>query len=1092
MALALLLLSPNEPVSAQDARSRSHGHGMWTKGLTQEQNDDKEGALRSYAGVNRNDTVFERALLRRVNILLQTDRSAEALPLCDEGIEIDGDHTALFHMTKGAALVELDKHQEALDALNGAIATYPGNFRLRHLRALAFQEMGRNEDALRAFQENVVRFPMQQEAHMSLAVLAQREGRTSQAALSALMAMVMGWGSDRSERILIYADELLAGKLEDEPKGIDITKGDDFAELDLLLANQVAMNKKYQVEPDLPYPIVRQGHLLLSSLKDVPEGDGFWNRYYVPFFKRLMSDGHFEAFMYHCMSNSRDEKVKSLVGKKMKDVQEFRRALFPIVNEQYATFPDTMAGITRPLHHSWNDDNDLNAYGDGDATKDEQTGQWIFFHPNGALSARGSFDAAHKKDGQWFNYYDNGHLQRESYWKSGEQNGMYKSWYGSGVPLDSVNVVADKAEGLFTLRAPSGRIRSRRVFVADEATGPATYYYACDAREFSAQLTNDKANGELIGYYPDGTKKWSGTFQDNQRHGMVEDFHPNAQMRSRGTYEMGDRNGAFVEWYPNGTKKEEASYLKGHFSGKRTTWYAHGGMDAEELYDEQGRETGVHKQYREEGSLYNEFEYNKGLLVRYRYFDTTGKVIGEGKRSSGRFNFVGFTLEGNKRMEGSYLDEGAKDGTWKWYWPDGTLRSEETLKAGAWNGTKRDHTRNGKLQTEYRYLPGKSDTGPYTEYFQDGKIASQGYVEDGSRNGELRHFDPDGTVLDELYFVDGEQQGWQRYYDSDGVVRLEELMASGFLRELVEYDATGKEYERVKIQPGAFVMELHLPDGKLDVRINYRNGVKHGIATWFYPDGSKESEGSYFEGEQDGVWAAWYPNGQKSWERTYAMGADKGVRKSWYMDGTLELEESYEHGYSTGYKSYHQNGKLSIDRPHVVSEDHGAIKSYGPAGDLQLVRYFSHARLYGYSYATADGKLVDTIPLPEGSQKLRPLYANGKPSREMDYRNGEIDGSYREFHPNGKVLEEAVYAGGQRNGVNKEYTAEGVVLAESNWLHDERHGMQTTYWTNGKPQEKAQWTYGELHGDRILHDKTGKPTLIITYRHGNAVGMRRP
>ncbi|HRH39342.1 MAG TPA: tetratricopeptide repeat protein, partial [Flavobacteriales bacterium] len=293
---------------SQDARSRRHGYDMLVKGIEQENKDDNEGALKTYALVHRNDSVYEDVLVRRISIMMQTEKVAEALPLCEEGIVIAGEHLMLFHLSKGACLSELKRYDEAMTTYDRAIALYPGSFRLRYLRALCLKEKGDHAAAFKAMQDNAVRFPLQRDAHVALANYALNEGRLSQAALPALMSLVMRWGDKRGEELLIYADKLLDNKFDRASVGLDVGEGDVFAEVDLLLENKVAMNKNYKCEPDLNYPLVRQGHLLLHALKDMPASDGFYSSYYLPFFKKLVASGRFEGFMYHCISNSRDEK----------------------------------------------------------------------------------------------------------------------------------------------------------------------------------------------------------------------------------------------------------------------------------------------------------------------------------------------------------------------------------------------------------------------------------------------------------------------------------------------------------------------------------------------------------------------------------------------------------------------------------------------------------------------------------------------------------------------------------------------------------------------------------------------------------------
>ena len=1093
---ALLLAAAVQLVAlttvAQDAKPRNHGYEMLKKGIELEEMESYAGAAEVYATVNRNDSVYERVLLRHISVLIKQDKHSDALPLCDRGMGIGGDHAHRFLINKGVCYSGMKEYDKAIAVFDQGIARYPGNFNMRDLRAIAFEEKGDVKTALAAMKDNAKHFPMHQEAHMSLGNAAFHEGKTSQASLAYFMAMIVKWGDTRSEVALGLADGMLNGNLDHEPKGYDLAQGDDFAELDLLLANRVAMNKSYKMKPDLPYPIVRQGHFLLNSLKDMPTGDGFWSTYYVPVFKKMVAQGQFEAFAYHCLGNSSDPKVSSYATKHKGDLDEFRQSLATLLREAYATFEDSCGGTVKPVFHVWNDDQGLLGVGEGDINKDEHVGPWVFYLDNGSVSARGSFNAEHKKEGEWTSYFNNGVKARAVMWDNDEETGLYRTWYRNGVPKDSLRVAKGVGEGPYTEWWDTGRIKSRKTFTASELTGPASFYHANNALDYKVDLVKDNNNGPVTAYHPNGKVKFTGAFKDDKRDGVIETFYTNGAKESTYTYAEGKRNGPFTEWYRNGQKQEEGTCTDNNVTGKRTVWNANGNVASEEEYDANGREQGLHKGYTMEGALYTELEYNRGMLIRYRYFDRSGKMLSEAKRSSGKFNFVGYTPGGAKQMEGSYLDEGAKTGPWKWYWPDGTLQSEESQKSGKVDGTQRSYFENGKLKMEYRYLPGKGRTGPYSDFRMDGTVDDQGYVEDGELNGELRRALPNGKVYAHEYYEGGNRTGWQSFYDMDGVLETEERLEDGFVREVVSFGTDGKEYQRIVIGHGAFVFDSKYADGKQRSRVEYMNMVRNGLATWYYPDGTKEQEGNYLNGEENGVWKGWHPNGKLRYERTFDTGEITGVDKFHNVDGTMDHEETYKDGFSVGNKEFHLNGKVSIEREKRLGQLHGTARSYNMSGDLQLVRYYLNDRLIGYSYNGADGKLVDTIPLGEGVLKLEPKYANGAPSREMTYRNNELDGPYREFYPDGKVMEEATFEGGQLHGVDKEYWPTGKPSAVTNWHYHSRHGEQLVYWDNGQLQDKCQWVYGDRHGERILYDRTGKPTLILTYRDDTVIAMRKP
>lgn len=1089
--LLLALLLSTVHVHAQLPHPLDHGSTMLQQGSELERQNKVAEALDLYATVHRSDSVYERVLLRRMACLRYLERNAEVPSICDEGVALDGEKIVYFLDGKAEALIDLERHDEALAVCNEAVRRFPGHYEPYRLRAVVLEKKNDRAAALAALEDNAVRFPLCREAHMGLAILAQREGRISQAALPLFMALIVRWNDQRAAQILGYADQLLDGKLDKDPKGYDITKGDDFAELDLLLANKVGMDRGYKVKPDLPYAFVRQGHFLLHTLKDHPAGDGFWTTYYVPFFRKVIDRKLFLGCMTHCLSNSGEPRITASISKYKKEVEAFRQALLPLLEECFATFPDSIGNELRPVRHHYNDDGDLFAMGEGNLTDGSQTGPWQLYHATGGLAARIPFGADHRKNGTALNYYDNGMPLRSQEWKNGVEEGLFLSWHRNGALKDSIGVVGGKGNGLFAQYASSGALDMRKTLDHGDITGPATVFHACGTPSAAVKLIKDKIDGEGTWHYPDGRISFTGTYKEGLRNGTCVSYYANGNKESSYTYVNDLHEGVCTDWYSNGAKKSEGTYHAGKPTGQRTTWYITGGVDTEQTFDDQGREQ-LHKGYTEEGQLFTEMGSARGLLMRYRYYDRTGKVLGEGKRAKGRFQLEGFTPDGAKRMRGSYLDEGAKEGAWTWWYPDGTVRSEENLKNGIADGTQREYNTNGKLRTQYDYIPEKGNTGPFTSYAADGTIAAKGWLENGQLNGDRFAFLPDGKLIAHEHYVNGKLEGWQVAYDRDGVLLTERLVVDGTPRKTIHYDTTGKEYERIGEMPGPVTLELIYPDSRPYASLHYMNNTLHGPGIWYYPDGSKAVEGNYLNGERHGTWTYWHPNGQMSTQNTYDLGQLTGTSRAWDIAGTLTNEETYENGLSTSEKAYHPNGKLAIDRPKRAGMMHGAAKSYNTTGDLQLIRYYVNDRLVGYSYNGADGQPVDTIPLEAGLAQLRPKYANGKPSREMDLRNGEIDGPYREFHSDGTLMEEDTYVAGGRQGLCKEFHVNGKPASVCSWVNGERHGEELEYWENGLLRDRCMWVYGQRHGERTLYDKAGKPSLILTYRSGDLRSMRKP
>ena len=192
-ALLITLLCFSVASRAQEARPLDHGSTMLEKGLQLERDDKPAEALALYSTVHRSDSLYERILLRKVVTLYDLERHEELIALCDEGVALEGNLNSTFRVDKGLALVELKRYDEALAVDDATIEAFPGLYQPRRIRALALSAKGERDAYIAALKENAIMFPYQQEAHLSLAAVAQQEGRISQAALSLMIFSLGSW-----------------------------------------------------------------------------------------------------------------------------------------------------------------------------------------------------------------------------------------------------------------------------------------------------------------------------------------------------------------------------------------------------------------------------------------------------------------------------------------------------------------------------------------------------------------------------------------------------------------------------------------------------------------------------------------------------------------------------------------------------------------------------------------------------------------------------------------------------------------------------------------------------------------------------------
>jgi antitoxin component YwqK of YwqJK toxin-antitoxin module len=148
-----------------------------------------------------------------------------------------------------------------------------------------------------------------------------------------------------------------------------------------------------------------------------------------------------------------------------------------------------------------------------------------------------------------------------------------------------------------------------------------------------------------------------------------------------------------------------------------------------------------------------------------------------------------------------------------------------------------------------------------------------------------------------------------------------------------------------------------------------------------------------------------------------------------------------------------------------------------------MARFYIKDRLWAYGSPATDGSVSDTVRVKEGLDSLLTRFANGDSARSMRYRNGELDGEFREYHANGQLMESTMYLAGLETGPTREYHANGQLMILEPHVDGVIHGERVVYWDNGKVRERTQYLQGTQHGTRMLFDRTGK--RIVTYHMRN-------
>lgn len=1047
-------------------------------------------AIAKYEAINENDTTYEAALLEIGVIHYKQKDHAKSEKAFKKGYDLNGEMAHVFAKNMGLLYSEMKEFDKALAWLDATMKEFPRNTDLLYTKGGVYENKGDHKAAMETYMACARSNPYHTRTHLRLSALAVNEGALAQAAMSQFYYLYITDGGDEATNALAWVNEFLRGSIKAEPKGLTIPGRDNYAELDLLLENRIAMSKSYKAYKGLMLAFARQYHLMIDQLaKDPPSGD-FWSDYYLPIFLQFRNEGLEEGWLYHCLGYSGNDDHLKEVKKNAAKRDKFYTRAADILREQRCTFTEQLSSGPQEVYHAYKN-NALMAYGPYDKTTRNLVGESYFYHPNGRLASFGKFDNDGDRQGPWMYYHANGRLRSKDMYKDNELNGTYTDYYDSGVREDSTTFKEGKVDGLYYEHTRSGGLRRMRTFTAEGANGPSERYYQCGTKEYDIALKNGKAEGAVTGYYADGRKEFEGVFADDKRNGVNRNFDREGRISSEVSYVNGENDGPFKYYHGNGQLRLEGTSKAGVTVGERRTYHPNGKPNVVERYNDKGKLQGQAQEFDSDGKLTYESTYENGKMMSYKYYDKSGAVIKEAKRQKGAFDFVGYFPNGSKASEGRYRDAEGKEGEWSYYWEDGSLRAKERFENGELEGRVDNYQRNGALKSSAMYVAGV-ETGPYCIYYPNGAKREEGTKLDGDLHGERIQYRADGTVERREFYQNGNSVGVQYALDPDGRVVDKTWYEGDIFTRIVTLDSTGKAIDSIDV-PAAkeFLLKGRQLDGKVRREHMYVNRIGHGPYKAYHPNGKVSVEGQFVNGDRQGEWKFYYHTGKLSGTAVYDLGTLHGPDVDYYENGNKKSEVNYVHGQREGdLVRYHENGQVSSRVPQFYDMDHGTATYYTDKGEVEMVRYYEMDRLLGYSYEAPDGQLVPMIPVANETGRIETKFRNGKTARVMELKNGYINGELTQYTSEGKLLSKRTYLNGDEHGLTEQYHTNGQLRYKGHYICGQADGEHLSYYDNGKLRQRSLYKSGDQHGITLRYDRTtGKVTEQLYYRNDNLLSI---
>ncbi|MGB8492568.1 MAG: hypothetical protein WCE64_16060 [Bacteroidales bacterium] len=452
---------------------------------------------------------------------------------------------------------------------------------------------------------------------------------------------------------------------------------------------------------------------------------------------------------------------------------------------------------------------------------------------------------------------------------------------------------------------------------------------------YSQDETNLK-DGYHVFKYPNGAISSEGLIKSGKPEGFWKSFYVTGIKKSEGKWTNFQLDSIWVFYDQTGDTIKKINYLL----GKKIGYYYNYKKDpaeglyiwSKELFAGDKRE-GTGYLYFPDGKVQQTFSYSDGKKEGLsKEYDKNGNVIT-------LLEYNNDFLISRERINRTD-SKGVKQGVWKEFYPDGSVKSEKNYKDDQLHGYYKEYDNRGKLVMTMLYDNGsvvksnvedEPDIEVRNKYDNNGKVIYSGPYRDSVPVGVHRQFNADGKVINSFI------------YNDNGL-----LLSEGIVDEGGKYNGKWKDY-----YPGGKVLDegqytgsrrtgvwkFYDESGKLEQTGSFNNGRPDGSWKWYYDSGALLREEEYFQGQRDGAFTEYSENGDIITQGTYTEGEKNGDWK--YKSGDYSDEGKYIIGLRDGiWKSYYGDGKLRFKGNYIQGNPDGEMTYYYESGRTREQQFY--------------------------------------------------------------------------------------------------------------------------------------------------------
>jgi antitoxin component YwqK of YwqJK toxin-antitoxin module len=1053
----------------------------YINGLVYKSGQEYKKAIFEFERVNRNDSLYDNALLELAILYYHEKDDSSLVDLCLNAIKLESEYDVDFREYLMEGMMNL-KDDEVFMQIAIAKSKYPYNVDFLLKEAKAYRRFGRYEECKTVLQNVILNNPFCANAHYYLGKLLADEGDFIRASMSLeTFLLLSSKGSLKTDTAVDVLNQLFNNKYDATIK--NAKRNDLFKELEELVESKVALNSKYKPDAPLTFNMSKQTDLILKNIK-YKEGTGdFWMDFYVPFLVKVKSNKFVRAYNYQFLAFIGNPDVNAGMTKYKAEIDayiKFASDYFDKIRE------DAGMMIEGKMVHEDKYYDDGYLWGVGKMVDDTKVGPWYFFHNNGTIQSKVSYN----KDGEMidsvYTYHPNGKRESVYFSAAGLTNGDYVSYYANGELDAQYRFKADSLDGEQKDYRYNGALEEVSKFSNGKRHGLDQKYESNGMLASDEQYRNGKRDGHQVYYYHDKKVEVEMDYKNGKVDGKYVSYHKNGKVKKTGQYVNDIATGKWEDFYSTGVK-EGYFFLneKGEFCDSALVFYPNGKLETVSHYGKKGKKNGAEITYTDNGTLWSVFNFKNGVIKNYTYYTSDGKIVHQGK-----LNVENYDEAGRLVSKGSYKKD-HRIGRWEFFHPNGETREICTYdELGQLTDLDETFYKSGELESKTYFKNGEK-VGVYTSYHENGKMKCQGFYLNDVRRGEWKWWYSNGNPDEVDYFQKGIANGIVEVWNPDSTANYEVRYIMGDMRDYYYYDDKGNEIFKIETQNGSGKFQVKDPESHLTFSGTYKHGNLDGKSKTTTESGVVLAELNYQEGERNGVCKYKYPNGALSSELNYVFGDNHGDWKYYYADGTLSQLHHYSFGVEVDTTVYfYPSGavycKIAMN---AFGEEEGVSTWFYETGKIKKQITYKNALCHGWAYdCDPSGKIYIQRYYENGVMlKAKGLSATGDTIIVNSGKGSGAD-SLTFFHDNGKVAFSGKVQRGLYEGTIIRYAYNGTILEKADYFHDKRHGQSIFYYANGKIYSDEYYSMGELHGDCKEYFESGQISMNAKYYLGDFHG----